>query len=276
MARVVNRLTAVTVSGTKKKGFYPDGGGLYLRVTTTGTKSWIWRYRAGGVLRDMGLGPVASVSLGKARELAAEASRHRLEGKDPIKARDAQRAAAKRLETGAATIRHCAEHCIRSQEAGWRNPKPAKLWRTTLATYAFPVLGELSVGAVDTAHVMRVLEPIWTKKPETASRVRNRLETILDWAKVSGYREGENPARWRGHLDHLLPPRSKVRRVKHHAALPYVEVPTFMQELRERRGMAARALEFLILTATRTGEVLGAVWEEIDLGSRTWAIAVDL
>jgi integrase len=161
---------------------------------------------------------------------------------------------------------------IAGYRAGWRNPKHASQWQATLATYAEPVIGGLSVQAVDTALVLKVLEPIWTVKPETAGRVRGRIESILDWAKVRGYRTGENPARWRGHLDKLLPARSKVRRVEHHAALPYAELPGFLVSLRQQAGIAARALEFAICTAARTGEVIGARWGEIDLLDKTWTL----
>src|SRR5262249_31936845 len=162
---------------------HPDGGGLYLRVTATGTKSWILRFKRDGATHDMGLGPVPAISLARARELATEAGRQRLEGLDPIKARDTQRAAAKHLAAGAATCRHCAEQMIAGHEPGWRNAKQAKLWRNTLRDYAHPIIGDLPIGAVDTALIMQILEPIWTKKPETASRVRSRVEAVLDWAK---------------------------------------------------------------------------------------------
>ncbi len=161
---------------------------------------------------------------------------------------------------------------IASHEAAWKNPKHRAQWKATLATYAYPVFGDLSVAAVDTGLVQKVLEPIWSTKPETAGRVRGRIEAVLDWAKVRGYRDGENPARWRGHLDKLLPNRRKVRAVKNHAAMPYPELPAFMAELRERTGVSARALEFAILTAARTSEVIGATWSEIDLKARVWTI----
>jgi integrase len=161
---------------------------------------------------------------------------------------------------------------VASHRAGWRNPKHAAQWQATLATYAEPVIGDLSVQRIDTALVLKVLEPIWRVKPETAGRVRGRIESILDWAKVRGYRTGENPARWRGHLDKLLPPRSRVRRVEHHASLPYAELPGFLVSLREQAGIAARALEFAILTAARTGEVIGARWGEMDLLDKTWTL----
>ena len=172
----------------------------------------------------------------------------------------------------AMTFRDCAARYIASHRAGWRNPKHAAQWEATLATYAGPVMGGLSVQAIDTALVLKVLEPIWTTKPETAGRVRGRIESVLDWAKVRGYRAGENPARWRGHLDKLLPARSKVRRVEHHAALPYAELPGFLMSLRDQEGIAARALEFAIVTAARTGEVIGARWSEIDLLEKIWTV----
>jgi integrase len=275
MTRIIHRLTAIAVANAKAKGLYPDGGGLYLRVTSTGTKSWILRFKRDGRSRDMGLGPLGVISLARARELAAEAAQRRLQGLDPIHARDAQRAAAKREEPSAVTFKDCAERLIASREAGWRNPaKHAKLWRHTLRDYAYQIIGDLPVSEVDTELIMQVLQPIWTKKPETASRVRSRMEIVLDWAKVSGFRNGENAARWRGHLDHLLPAKSKVRRVRHHPALPYVEIPTFMEVLRARNGISARAVEFVILTAVRSGEARGAQWDEIDLGAHMWIIPV--
>src|SRR5262249_4124841 len=172
----------------------------------------------------------------------------------------------------AMTFRECADAYIKAHRAGWRNGKHAAQWEATLATYAGPVIGTLPVQVIDTALVLKVLEPIWTAKPETAGRVRGRIESILDWAKVRGFRAGENPARWRGHLDKLLPARSKVRRVEHHAALPYAELPGFLAGLREQEGIAARALEFTILAAARTGEVIGARWPEMDLVSKAWTV----
>jgi integrase len=263
MARATHRLTAVKVAALKQEGLHPDGAGLYLRITTTGTKSWIFRYSRAGATRDMGLGVLGTVSLAKAREAVAEARRQLLRGIDPIQVRAAQRAAEALAAAGATTFEECAEKLIEAHQSSWRNPK--QQWRNTLKTYAYPILGALPVTAVDTSMVMRVLEPIWSSKPETATRVRGRIEAALDWAKARGLREGENAARWRGHLDHLLPARAKVRRVRHHPALPHAEIPAFMAELRARHGISPRALEFVILTAARTGEVLGARWTEVDL-----------
>ena len=275
MPRLTHRLTAVTVSNLKTKGLYPDGGGLYLRVNAAGTKGWIFRFKDSGRTRDMGLGSLSSVSLQRARQLAAEARRRRAEGGDPIRARDEARAALKRMQGQGTPFRECAEQLIASHEAGWRNAKHRAQWRSTLKTYVYPVLGERSVSAVDTTLVLKVLEPIWAVKPETAGRVRGRIEAVLDWAKARGLRDGQNPAAWRGHLDHLLPARSKVRRVRHHPALPYSEMPMFMSELRSRPGISPRALEFVILTAVRTNEGLGVQWDEIDLHQRMWVVPAD-
>jgi integrase len=261
---------------------YADGNGLYLQVSEGGA-SWIYRYMLGGRAREMGLGPLALFGLQEARAKALDARRLRHQGVDPIDARRAAQAKARLDAVQAMTFTQCAEAYIKAHRAGWRNAKHAAQWEATLGTYADPFIGALPVQAIDTGLVMKVLEqnvsvpnnpaiPLWTTKPETASRLRGRIESILDWAKVRGYREGENPARWRGHLDKLLPARTKVRRVKHHAALHYGDLPEFMTILRAQEGTAARALEFAILTAARTGEVIGARWSEIDLGKQLWTV----
>jgi integrase len=272
MARLTYRLTAVEIEALKDKGLYPDGDGLYLRVTSTGTKSWIYRYAQDGTTRDMGLGPLASVSLAKARRLAADARGRRLEGSDPIAVRKGQRSAAKLAAARGMPFKEAAEELIASHEPGWRNAKHRQQWRNTLKTYVYPVLGQLPVGAIDTDLVLKVLQPIWIKRPETAGRVRGRIEAVLNRAKALSLREGQNPAQWRGHLDQLLPARSKVRRIRHHPALPYAEVPALAAELRSQTSISARALEFAILTAARSGEALGARWDEIDLKRRIWLV----
>jgi integrase len=251
---------------------YADGGGLYLRVTHSGTKNWIFRFMLNGRPRWMGVGPLHTIGLAEARNRAAGFRLQRYDGIDPIERRRAERLEARLDIAKAMTFKECAAMYVASHRAGWRNPKHAAQWQATLATYAEPVIGSLSVQGIDTALVLKVLEPIWTTKPETAGRVRGRIEAILDWAKVRGYRTGENPARWRGYLDKLLPARSKVQRVEHHSALPYAELPSFLMSLREQEGIAARALEFAILTAARTGEVIGACWSEMDLLGKTWAV----
>jgi integrase len=257
---------------SKRPGWYADGGGLYLKVTTTGSRSWVYRYQIAGKRRDMGLGPYPDITLAEAREKATDARRQKLGGIDPLAAKAAARGTARVAAAKAMTFRQCADAYIAAHQAGWRNAKHAAQWGSTLDAYVLPVMGALPVGAIDTGLVMQVLEPVWTAKPETASRVRGRIESILDWATARSYRQGENPARWRGHLDNLLPARSKVRRVRHHAALPYGDIGAFVAELREQNGLAARALEFAILTAARTGEVIGATWAEIDFKARTWTI----
>ena len=262
---MIGRLTALKVERLKRPGMHADGGGLYLRITPRGARNWVLRYMLNGRPRWMGLGPLALYSLADARAKALEARRKRHEGIDPIDARRAERARQRLDVAKSFTFKECAQAYIASHQAGWRNEKHKYQWPATLNTYAYPIIGALPVQAVDTGLVLKVLEPIWAKKPETASRVRQRIENILDFAKVRGYREGENPARWRGHLDKLLPARSRVRQVEHLAALPYQDLPLFLTNLRQRDAFAARGLEFLILTAGRTGEVIGARWGEIDL-----------
>jgi integrase len=271
VARTTGRLTALKVARAKTPGMYADGGGLYLQVTERGA-SWLYRFMLNGRAREMGLGPLALFGLSDARAKALDARRLRHDGIDPIEARKAQRMRARLDAAKAMTFQQCAEAHIKAHRVGWRNGKHATQWEATLATYAGPIIGALPVQAIDTALVLKVLEPIWTVRSATASRLRGRIEAIVDWAKVRGYRGGENPARWRGHLDKLLPARSKVRKVEHHAALPYAELPGFLVALREHQGIAARALEFTILTAARTGEVIGARWSEVDLLDKTWTV----
>ena len=275
MAHKLNKLTARTVATVSKPGLYADGGGLYLRVGRGGARNWCLRFMLAGKAREMGLGGLSKVSLAEARKKATEHRLHLADKVDPIERRKAESSARKIEAARAMTFEQCAEAYIAAHRAGWRNPKHAGQWGMTLTNYAGPVMGALPVQAIDTALVMKVIEPLWTIKPETASRLRGRIERVLDWAKVRGYRDGENPARWRGYLDHQLPARGKVRRVKHHAALHYAELPGFMVALREQQGVAARALEFTILTAARTGEVIGARWCEIDFANRVWTIPGD-
>jgi integrase len=272
MPKKINRLSAVKVASTKKPGFYADGDGLYLQVTDTGSRSWVFRFKTGGRSRDMGLGSLNTVGLAEARWMAAECRRQRLQGIDPIEARKSGRAQAQLDVARSITFDDCRDKFIASHRAAWANDKHLRQWESTLETYVTPVFGVLPVQNVDVALVLKVLEPIWVTKPETASRVRGRVERILDWAKARGFRQGENPARWRGHMDILLAPRRNIRRVRHHAALPYTELPAFLLKIRQRDGVAARALEFAILTAARTSEVLGARWDEVDLESEIWTV----
>ncbi len=275
MARTIGKLTALAVAQAKRRGYYGDGGGLFLQVSPGGAKSWVFRFKDAGKLHEMGLGPFHTIGLADARQRAQDCRKARLDGRDPIAERKAARLAAKLDAAKAMTFRACAERYIAAHRAGWRNAKHAAQWTATLDTYVYPSFGGLPVQAVDVGLVLKAVEPIWASKPETASRVRGRIESILDWATARGYRMGENPARWRGHLENLLPRRSKVRRVEHHAALAYPEIAAFMAELRRQEGVAARALEFAILTAARTGEVIGARWDEINIAERLWAVPAE-
>ena len=272
MARTTGRLTALKVERAKRPGMYADGGGLYLQVTEGGA-SWVYRYMLAGRAREMGLGPLALYGLSEARTVAQDARRLRHQGIDPIEARRAARAQTRLDAAKTVTFQQCAERYIASHRAGWRNPKHAEQWESSLRRFAFPVIGALSVQAIDTALVMKVIEPIWEEKTETASRVRGRIESILSWAKVHGYRTGENPARWKDHLNNLLPERSRVRKGEHYAAMPYDDLACFLIELRKKQGIDARALEFTILTAARVSEVVRARRSEIS--GDVWTIPAE-
>jgi integrase len=280
MPRTLNRLSPLKVQKLKRKGLHADGGGLYLRISDSGTKAWMFRFGDGGKLRDMGLGPLHTINLPRARELARECRELRLQGIDPIAHRRAALAARRASDAKAMTFKQCADAFIASHEAGWSNALHRQQWANTLAQHIHPTLGALPVAAIDTALVLKAIEPIWKTIPETASRTRGRVEAVLDFAKARGYREGENPARWRGHLDHLLPTTTKIKKKKHHPALPYSEAGAFMATLREEGGTAARALEFLILCAVRTGDIIGnerddkfpLKWAHIDLKERLWTV----
>jgi integrase len=272
MARTTGRLTALKVERAKQPGMLADGGGLYLQVTEGGA-SWVYRFMLNKKSREMGLGPLALYGLAEARALAQDARKLRHQGIDPIEARRAARAQQRLDEVKSMTFRECAERYIASHRAGWRSAKHAEQWESSLRRFTFPVIGALPIQAIDTTFVRKVLDPIWATKPETASRVRGRIEAVLDWATASDYRTGENPARWKGHLKKLLPERSKVRRVKHYSALPYVDLPDFMVELRAQEGIVARALDFTILTAARVSEAVGARWPEIT--GHLWTIPAE-
>jgi integrase len=272
------KLSALRVAAlvrAQKPGRHGDGGGLYLQVSYYGTASWTFRYRIAGRLREMGLGPVKTWSLAEARERARKLRQVRGQGLDPLVERRAGQLRERLEAARALTFKQCAEAYIAAHRAGWRNQRHAAQWPSTLEAFVYPALGALPVQAVDVGLVMKVLEPIWREVPETASRVRGRIESVLDWASARGYRTGENPARWRGHLENLLPKKSRVKRVEHHAALPYAELPGFLAELRQQQEVCAKALEFAILTAGRTGEVVGAQWAEIDLAARLWTVPAE-
>jgi len=247
---------------TARAGRYTDGRGLMLVVKKSGARSWVLRYQLSGRRRDMGLGPYPEVTLSAAREKALDARRQIVEGVDPLSAPTSR----------LISFREVAADLIASKSPGWRNAKHAAQWTSTLQTYADPILGSLDVNAIDTRHVLSVLRPLWTAKPETASRLRQRIEAVLDYAAAQGLRDGPNPSRWRGHVQNLLPRPSAVRRVQHHAALDWRDMPAFMADLRQREGISARALEFVLLTAARSGEVRGMRWVEINLRSCLWVV----
>jgi integrase len=273
MARERNRLTALRVKSLKEPGRYADGGGLYLYVGRNNARVWVFRYRDRRTSkhRDRGLGPVADVPLEKARERAAACRALLLDGVDPIEASRSHRVTARLEHARRMTFEECASAFIKANQAAWRNEKHREQWTNSLATHA-ALLMPLPVAEIDTTLVMKALEAIWTTKTETATRVRGRVENILDWAKVRGLRAGENPARWRGHLDKLLPKPTKLKAVEHHPALPYTDMPAFIVDLRKRQGTSARALELQILTAARPGEIVGARWDEFDLDAKLWTI----
>jgi integrase len=266
VGKAVKKLSARAVATVIRPGRHSDGDGLYLNVTRSGARSWLFMWKKGGKRREMGLGPAGSVSLARARELASACRAQVAVGLDPIAERDA----AAEIKPEKPTFGAIADALIAAKKGEWRNEKHQGQWRASLTKLAAP-LRSRPIDEIDTAAILAVLTPLWQTRPETASRLRGRIEAVLDAAKAQGHRSGENPAAWRGHLSHLLPKRQKLSR-GHHAAMPYSELPPFIAALRERKAMAALALEFLILTAARSGEVLGARWPEIDLAAKIWTI----
>lgn len=264
------KLTALKVKHLTKPGHYADGGGLYFRVAEGNRRSWLFRFKRGGKGHWMGLGPAEDLTLAKAREKAAECRQALRDGLDPLQAR--RDAKAEALAAQEHTFQKIAEAYIAAHELTWKNEKHAWQWKRTLEMFAFPRLGEKPVAAINSRDVLSVIEPIWTEKPETAARVRGRIETVLDYATARHLRTGDNPARWKGHLQHALPARAKVAKVEHHAALAWREIGGFMTALVAENGLAALALRFAILTAGRTSEVIGAKWSEIDLDSAVWTV----
>jgi len=274
MGRLIGRLTELQVRRFPA-GWHNDGGGLYLRVQDRERRWWVFRYGPQG-RRYRGLGPTHTLSLAAAREQARLCRQLLLEGADPITAGKTRRTAIKLATANSRTLLQCADAYHASHCAGWSNRKHAREWKVSLTTHVPPSIGTLPVAAIDTGHVLRVLEPIWTRIPETATRVRSRIESVLEWARVHGYRaDGANPARWRGHLDHLLPDRKRLTRIRHHAALPYGDAPAFIGKLLERDDIEARTLAFTLFTAARAGETCGADWREIDLAHRLWTIPAE-
>ena len=281
MPRKAAGLSAAKVR-TASAGRYGDGDGLYLLVRSPEARFWVFRYTRDGRMREMGLGRAGgrnAVSLVEARTRAGDLYRAVKSGVDPLdqrhKAATAAAAAAKAAEAKCIPFRSIVDRYLTAHDASWQNTKHRQQWRNTLETYAFPAIGDLPAEEIETGHITSILEPIWYEKPETASRLRGRLEAVLDYARVMAWRNGENPARWRGHLAMAFPKRSKVQAVEHHAALHWREIGTFMKVLRAQEGLSARALELAILTAARTGEILGARWEEIDLSDAIWTVPAE-
>lgn len=275
MGRQQQRLTALQVSKLTKPGLYGDGGGLTLQITPGGVKSWLFRYMMSGKPYGMGLGPTHTVSLAEARQKALSARKLIIDGINPLVAKKQDQVAAALANAKMMTFDQCAKAYILAHKAGWKNAKHADQWTNTIETYASPVFGHLPVAEIDTGLVVKCLAPIWEGKTETASRLRGRIESVLGWATTSGYRIGENPARWKGHLDNLLATISKSSRTKHHPSLPWHHIGAFMSALRTRDGVSARAVEFAILTACRSGEVRGAQWSEFDLERKVWTIPAE-
>lgn len=274
MPKKADELSALAVGRIKKPGLTMVGGvaGLGLQVSPGGARSWILRAKVGALRRDIGLGGFPDVSLAQARELARAARQQIVDGIDPVAEKRRKRAELIATQATSITFDEAAEKYIAAHEAEWTNAKHRAQWVSTLETYVSPVIGKLDVRHIQQAHVLSILEPIWTLKTETAMRIRSRIELVLDWATARKYRSGENPARWRGHLDHLLAKPSKSKKVVHHPALPFKDIAKFMKALRDVGGVAARALEFCILTAVRSGEVRGATWDEIHLEENVWII----
>jgi len=269
--------SARSVETVTEIGYHRCDRGLYLQVARSGTKSWLFRYKSPVTAkqREMGLGSLNLISLAVARDLAVECRRQVLSGLDPIEERGRVRRIRQLEQARSITFKEAADQCIASKKPEWKNAKHAQQWSNSLTTYAFPIFGSLCISDLNTDLVLKAIEPIWITKAETASRVRQRIETVWDWARARKYVEGENPARLRGHLDKILAKTSKVKRVKHHPALPYTQIGSFITKLRKRNGSTALALEFMILTAARTGEVRGARWQEIDLAAKLWIIPAD-
>jgi integrase len=286
MVRGYGKLTAKKVEHLSARGLYPDGGGLYLQVAKGGSKSWLYRFKVDGRTRWHGLGSVRDVSLERARNKATDARRLRSDGGDPIEAKRSAKALARIEAAKSITFAAAAKRFVKANRAGWKNVKHADQWQMTLLgvdpngkpaknDYC-KTIRDLPIGAIDTTLVLRIIEPIWATKTETANRIRGRIEQVIDAAKAKGEFMGENPARWKGHLDHLLPAVSKVRKPRNHPALPYRQLPVFMRDLRDRDGVAAAVLEFQILTAVRPGNAVGAKWHQIDRKAAVWTIPAAL
>lgn len=276
MPKRILEKTALEVSRLRDEGAHAVGGvtGLYLQIIG-GSRSWVYRYTHHRARKRMGLGSYPAVGLAAARDAARSALTLRNTGVDPLRARAAEREAARLAASYQMPFEQAAEKFIKEHESTWRNLKHVNQWRSTLATYAFPVIGHLNVADIEQAHVLRVLSPIWKTKTETATRVRGRIEQILDWSTVHGHRNGPNPAKWKGLLEHVLANPNKVAPVQHHPAVPYAALPDFYQRLCNVKGQSARALQMLILTSTRSGELRGMRWGELDLSAGLWLVPAE-
>lgn len=274
MPKIATQLSALEVSRLKAPGLVSVGGvpGLSLQISPTGARSWILRVKVGSKRRDMGLGPYPGVTLAQAYEKARKARETVEQGEDPILTRERAQSQLRAAQASAITFQQAAAKFIEAKAPEWRNPKHRAQWGATLESYAFPIIGNLDVKDVSDNHILQILEPMWATKTETATRVRGRIENVLDWATAKKYRTGENPARWRGHLDKLLSAPKKTTAVVHHEAVAVDDAPAFYAALQQRNGTAARALEFILLTATRSGETRGALWSEFDLDKGVWTI----
>ena len=277
MPRKAAELSPLSISRLKESGLWAVGGvaGLYLHVNDRGARSWILRVVVGDKRRDMGLGGYPDIGVADARQKAREARLKIEQGIDPILLRKQAKSELMALQATDKTFEQAAGEYIKIHADSWSNDKHRKQWESTLAAYAFPVVGKLSLRHIRQEHILKILEPIWTTKTETATRVRGRMESILDWAKVKGLRSGENPAAWKGHLDHMLPAPTRLKKIEHLTAVPVREMPGFMVKLRQAAGIAAQALEFLILTAARSGEVRGITWEEVSLDDALWIVPAE-
>jgi integrase len=279
MARTLSKLTAKEVEKKTAPGLYGDGGGLTLQITKAGVKSWLYRYMIKGKAYGMGLGPAHTITLIEAREKAAAARKLVIEGINPLEAKRQRQLDAEMIKARLMTFDQCANAYIEAHRASWKNAKHADQWTNTITTYVSPLIGSMPVEQIDTALVVKVLaqpddkgQQFWQVKNETATRVRGRVESILGWATTSGFRSGDNPARWKGHLENLLATISRAQRIKNHPSLEWTRMGAFVHDLRQRDGIASRAVEFAILTASRSGEVRGACWSEIDLAAKVWTI----
>jgi integrase len=275
MARQINILTDRGIKSQVKPGRYADGNGLYLQVGKSGAKSWLFRYMLDSKSREMGLGSIRMETLSQAREKAKYCKNLLRSGIDPIRNRQERVAIEKADNKEMLSFQKCTEGYLKSHSASWKSARHEEIWLSSVKRFAYPIIGSIHVNKIERGHIMRILDPIWREKTETASRLRGRLESILNWATVQEYRKGDNPARWRGYLDQLLPKPSEIHTVKHFPALPYKEINVFMNKLKERQALSALALRLIILTACRSIEVREAEWCEFDLKNATWTIPTE-